>query len=138
MTDERSQFVREQRYIVVKIKDLASADCTPEELDAFRVVCGKVIAHRIKSGKDPLECVVVEKDWKCYEPTWAAVQAEWQAARAAPALHIDDAECVMYDAMRAAHQRGPVTDDKVLLDELAKRGVVLTRAAPAQPEGKPK
>jgi hypothetical protein len=67
-----------------------------------------------------------------------AIKLLKQAARAAPALHIDDAECVMYDAMRAAHQRGPVTDDKVLLDELAKRGVVLTRAAPAQPEGKPK
>ena len=57
----------------------------------------------------------------------------WQAARAAPALHIDDAECVMHNALLAAHQRGPVTDDKVLLDELAKQGVVLARAAPAQP-----
>ena len=69
-----SEFNREQRYVVVKINDINSAECTQPERDAFNVLCDKVARHRAGVGKLPLECVVVEKDWPEYEPTWAAIQ----------------------------------------------------------------
>lgn len=68
-------FVKEQRYVVVKIKDTREAGCTQAEIDAFNVLCNKVNLHRIRNGKGLLECVVVEKDWPEYDTTWAAIEA---------------------------------------------------------------
>lgn len=59
----------------------------------------------------------------------AAQQEPPQQSAEPVALNIDDAECVMYAALEEAHKRGPVSDDKVLLDELRKRGVILAHAA---------
>ena len=67
-------FKREQRYVVVKTKDIDEAGCTQVERDAFNILCDKVAAHRISAGKGLLECVVVEKTWPEYEPAWAAIQ----------------------------------------------------------------
>lgn len=71
-----SAFRREPRYVVVKIKDIAAAGCTQEELDAFNVVCDKVMAYRQSVDKRPLGCVVVEDDWRCYEQVWSMVEHE--------------------------------------------------------------
>lgn len=67
-------FEREKRYVVVKINDINAAGCTQQERDAFNVLCDKVALYRASIGKSPLECVVVERDWPEYEPTWAAIQ----------------------------------------------------------------
>ena len=68
-------FVREPRYIVLKVKDILAAGCTQAEIEDFNKVCDKVNLHRNTAGKPPLECVVVEKDWPEYEATWAAIEA---------------------------------------------------------------
>lgn len=66
-------FEREQRYVVVKISDFHAAGITDAEIQAFNAVCDKVSRSRIQRSKGLLECVVVEKDWPEYEPTWAAI-----------------------------------------------------------------
>lgn len=67
-------FVREPRYVVLKVTDMAAAQLTDTERAAFNAVCDKVSRARICRGKDGLECVVVEKDWPEYEPTWLAIE----------------------------------------------------------------
>lgn len=71
-----SAFRREPRYVVVKIKDIAESGATDEEIDAFNRLCDKVARHRAEVGKQPLGCVVVEADWRCYERVWGMVEAE--------------------------------------------------------------
>lgn len=66
--------IREHRYFVLKLKDMRVALSN----DQFRTLYElerQVAGHRAVSGKPPLECVVVEKDWPEYEPTWAAIAA---------------------------------------------------------------
>lgn len=66
-------FEREQRYVVLKITDIAAADLSATDLAIFNATCAKVSRSRIRRAKGPLECVVVEKDWPEFEPTWAAI-----------------------------------------------------------------
>jgi hypothetical protein len=64
---------REQRYIVLKLKDLANV-LTREETKTLTALCNKVTEHRLLRGARLLTCVVVEDDWPEYEPTWAALE----------------------------------------------------------------
>lgn len=41
-------------------------------------------AGREEAGKPLLKCVVVEKDWAEYEPTWKAIEARVSGAQSAP------------------------------------------------------
>lgn len=63
---------RENRYIVIKHAD-ADAVLTQQEQAALNRICTKVLTHRQKQGKEPLQCVVVEHDWPEYESTWHAI-----------------------------------------------------------------
>lgn len=58
-----TEFKRETRYIVFKVKSLA-----PDDLEKLR---------DIADGYRMPECVVVEKDWSIYESVWALVEMEW-------------------------------------------------------------
>ena len=69
-----TEFKREERYIVFKISDIRAALST-SEFDDLRYMHRVVNACRERNGKDPLTCVVVEKDWPEYEPTWKAIEA---------------------------------------------------------------
>jgi hypothetical protein len=64
--------IREERYIVFKIKDLANCLSSDErhQLDAIRQ---RINDYRIHNGKQVLECAVVESDWPEFEPTWKMV-----------------------------------------------------------------
>lgn len=66
-------FVREDRYIVFKIKDVG--DCfMPSEVRQLNNLFYKTCLYRRWQHKKDLECVVVEADWPEYEPTWAAIE----------------------------------------------------------------
>lgn len=67
-------FKREHRYTVVKNTD-ALAALTDTEITILHILAAKVGNFREASGKEPLECVVVEHDWPEYEPTWGAIKA---------------------------------------------------------------
>ena len=69
-----SAFIRENRYVVLKATDLQAVGLTEVELDLLKAVCQKVDQYRRESGKPDMECVVVEKDWPEYEPTWQAIE----------------------------------------------------------------
>jgi hypothetical protein len=69
-----SEFKREIRYVVLKATDLQAVGLTEAELDSLKAVCAKVDKHRRDAGMPDLECVVVEKDWPEYEPTWQAIE----------------------------------------------------------------
>ena len=75
MTDtRRAEFVREERYTVLKISDAAEA-LDIEEKEMLYHLETKIAAWRSANGKAPLVAVVIEKDWPEYEPTWAAIKA---------------------------------------------------------------
>jgi len=59
-----SEFKRETRYIVLKLKHL-----NEEQLQAIEDVLDD---NKIGT----VECVVVESDWDCYEETWYRIENE--------------------------------------------------------------
>lgn len=84
----RSAFVRELRYIVVKIND-ANKYLSPAEKDTLERLAAKCALGRINDGKSPLECVCVESDWPEYGPAWAAIEARMASpnSQAVPHRH---------------------------------------------------
>lgn len=59
----KTPFVREERYIVVKLKHLS-----PEQEDDLRAF---LRMRRIAT----IESAVIESDWPEYEPVWAMIEA---------------------------------------------------------------
>ena len=82
----------EPRYIVLKLKDIAAAGVTADEIAAFNVVCDKVSAWRTGAGKGLLECLVVEKDWPEYQPTLAALSDRVDGKEPAERLALAEVE----------------------------------------------
>lgn len=72
-------FQRENRYIVVKIKDLDQ-----QQEEGLR---GVMYGYHIPTR----ECLVIESDWPEYEPAWRMIQARVEGATLSPA-HIEDGE----------------------------------------------
>lgn len=68
-----SQFEREERYRVLKIKDVEAA-LTSNEIELLNRLSHKVADYRQGWEKDYLECVAVESDWPIYEQVWEMVQ----------------------------------------------------------------
>ena len=69
-----NQFERETPYVVLSAKDLTAVGLTEAELDSLAAISAKVDQYRLDSCKHYLECVVVEKGWPEYEPTWLAIE----------------------------------------------------------------
>jgi hypothetical protein len=67
-------FEREQRYIVIKLKDLRVTDLTKEELNTLETVCNKIARQRLIEGKPEFNCVVVEDTWPEYEQVWKMLE----------------------------------------------------------------
>lgn len=65
---------RELRYCVLKISDMAEA-LSFEEIHILHQMYDKVRRYREQRLAEPLECLVIEKDWPEYEPTWAIIEA---------------------------------------------------------------
>ncbi|WMR34749.1 hypothetical protein [Metapseudomonas otitidis] len=72
-------FQRENRYIVIKIKDLAPG----QEAD--------IREHLTELSAQPVDGLVIESDWPEYEPAWRMIQARVEGATLSPA-HIEDGE----------------------------------------------
>ena len=85
----KTEFQREERYVVFKVSDLGNS----LKGDEIRRLAREYAEQRRLKGKEPLECVVVEKDWPEYEPTWEAIEARVTGAQPAPSIKdaiIDD------------------------------------------------
>ncbi|MDH1104790.1 hypothetical protein N5C55_02720 [Pseudomonas otitidis] len=72
-------FQRESRYIVVKLKDLAPG----QEAD--------IREHLTELSAQPVDSLVIERDWPEYEPAWRMIQARVEGAPLSPA-NIEDGE----------------------------------------------
>ena len=81
----KTEFQREERYVVFKLSDIADYFYPSEISQLFRLSRTQQ-AQRAVNGKLPLECVVVEKDWPEYEPTWKAIEARVTGAQPAPSV----------------------------------------------------
>lgn len=82
-----AKFVREERYIVIKEKDL---ECLGIEGKSYLSgILDKIRNERIKRGADPkLKCVVIEEDWPEYEPVWRML--EKRMTKPTPVAALDD------------------------------------------------
>ena len=78
-----NEFKRKERYIVFKISDVVEHLTTTEALHLARLYEIQRVGRK-KAGKSELECVVVEKDWPEYEPTWRAIEVRMTGAQQAP------------------------------------------------------
>ena len=83
-----TKFEREDRYVVFKKSDI-SKHLSYREQEELHMLMQLVADGRRKSGKPPLECVVVERDWPEYEPTWQALEARVTGAQPAPSVPVD-------------------------------------------------
>lgn len=68
-----SEFKRENRYLVLKRSDL-SKYLSRQEIETLEQIGNRVADFRQLDGKDPLQCVVIERDWPEFEPTWKAIE----------------------------------------------------------------
>ncbi len=68
-----TQFVRETKYYVIKLKEMHAA-LTSDEQSQLEQLLDKVAQYRSEQGKAPLQCVVVESDSSLYEPTYQALE----------------------------------------------------------------
>lgn len=61
----------EDRYLVIKISDLKKVALEPDAWYYFNKVLEATDETRKTRGADPLECLVIEKDWPEYEKVLA-------------------------------------------------------------------
>ena len=76
----KTEFQREERYVVFKLSDVEDYFYPSEISQLFRLSSTQQVM-RERNGKPPLECVVVESDWPEYEPTWKAIEARVTSAQ---------------------------------------------------------
>lgn len=99
---QAGEFQREDRYIVIKRKDL---DRLPMEMRLPFSMALNELAPRLPKR----ECLVIESDWPEYEPTWAAIQARMtgqgaQSDYAAPHQIADALESLEWKGCSIGHK----------------------------------
>ncbi len=86
---QKKAFVREERYVVFKKKDIATFLGFTEQNELQRMY-DRINAERKAHGRGELSCVVVEDDWPETPVIWSMIEArmtggvdfvQWQAAR---------------------------------------------------------
>ncbi len=85
---------RESRYLVIKRKDMEAA-LTDSMRHVLQSLTRRVEDYRRANGKPDLECVVVERDWPEYEPTWLAI--ERRVDEGAPVMEFDQGSPAIYE-----------------------------------------
>lgn len=66
-------FDREARYVVMKMKDVEQYLSNQQKLELCNIV-ETIRRGRDAGGKQNLECVVVESDWKIYDDVWRMIE----------------------------------------------------------------
>lgn len=80
-----STFKREQRYLVIKVKD-AKYYLDKDQLEQLAGIADTIEVRRKAVGLPGLECVVIESHWPEYEATWKAIEARVTGAQPAPSV----------------------------------------------------
>ncbi|MDU4058680.1 MAG: hypothetical protein E7H60_19250 [Pseudomonas oryzihabitans] len=108
---QAGEFQREDRYIVIKRKDLEAIERSGEASDLETHEAVRFLAEALDTLRPHLpvrECLVIESDWPEYEPTWAAIQA-----RAALATQPAAGEPVAWRFQTCSGGRWHVTTNKM-------------------------
>lgn len=71
-TDKIVKFRRENRYLVLKIKDIEKY-LNANEIKTLMEYAGGIELRRSYEGRRRLVCVVVEDDWPEYKQVWDAI-----------------------------------------------------------------
>ena len=72
-----TEFVREPRYVVFKIKDIERyLDPGTAQVfwDTLSLVGWEIAYRRGADGKLPFNALVIEQDWPEFEPAWAMIE----------------------------------------------------------------
>ena len=106
-----SDFKREERYIVVKLKHLAGLQQAP-------------LRNFLRENRVPqIECVVVEHDWPEYHLVWAMIEHR-MAGKPVPNFNDWRRADELQQRLTAADERADVLErDKVRIDWLAEQPV---------------
>ena len=73
-TCEVSEFKREPRYVVFKLKDIKKY-LHPMDQQTLMELGNRIAKGRREDVKPPLNAVVVEHDWPEFEMVWDAIEA---------------------------------------------------------------
>lgn len=99
MNDEQKEFLRENRYLVLKHKDIEQY-LTPLGRSELYSLADDVGVSRIMEGKPELKCVVIESDWPEYEEVWGMIQRRVQGVVSKPAADEPQLEQWGYHSFR--------------------------------------
>ena len=125
----KTEFQREERYVVFKVSDLGNS----LKGDEIRRLAREYAEQRRLKGKEPLECVVVEKDWPEYEPTWRAIEARVTGAQPAPSVPTESIGKMLAQVMEAAVANG--ANSVSMPDELVEVAAWLSGVQPNPANG---
>ncbi len=67
-----STFKREERYVVLKCKDIEHLSVADQE--SLAEICHRINIIRTERGKSEFACVVVEHDWPEYDLVWGLLK----------------------------------------------------------------
>lgn len=73
-----TEFVREPRYVVFKIKDILAYLSNEQQL-MLQAIGETIETERHIAGKPPFNSVVVEADWPEFEMVWASIEKRMTA-----------------------------------------------------------
>ena len=126
-----NEFKREERYIVFKMSDMVEHFTTTEALQLARLYEIQRVGRK-EAGKSELECVVVEKGWPEYEPTWRAIEARVTGAQPTPTTAEQD-QINAEAAIRSSYVAWP--KDEVLWQTIANGMITPAHMAQAVADG---
>ena len=111
-----TEFEREERYIVFKLSDVEEHFTPGEKQQLARLVEVQRVG-REEAGKPLLKCVVIEKDWAEYEPTWKAIEARMTGAQPAPSVPECPYPCGWRNLLKLAIEDGAYLARSINEDE---------------------
>ena len=97
-----SEFKREPRYLVFKIKDMQKyLPFDMALLTMLNVIGDEIATGRKADGKAPFNALVVEQDWPEFEPTWAAIEKRMTPDYQCPICDAPDFVRDFHEAVKA-------------------------------------
>ena len=88
---------RENRYLVLKRKDIAAANLTKSEQICLDEICNKVNLARKARGAKPMDCVIAEKGWPEYDLVWNAIAIRMNPDKPPLSVKLDQIERYGFD-----------------------------------------
>ena len=101
---------REERYVVLKIKDIEHFLSTSQK-DDLHDIRGTIDAYRRMTKKGELKAVVVESDWPEYETVWKMIEARVNMENQHQAIKLNEgvmrlATLIAQACVKDAHEEG--------------------------------